>query len=149
MELNMDCIRDVMLTIQDNTGLDYGCKFLNYRLQNDIEYQHSDWTPEKYQDSLDSKYGFDVVLYHLDLCFEAGYLVETPLNKRNYIDKHCIHIWRPTMLGHNFIENTKPVPMWNSMKALAGKGIVSLPTIVSMATDENLRALLAQAAQLF
>lgn len=144
MELNLDCIRDIMLTVQDNTGYEQECWFYDARQARIAEALHYNTNPSPYQDVLDARYSFDVVLYHLDLCIEAGYLVV----KKDFVPfrQHHIIIDRPTMAGHIFIENTKPEPMWKSMKHAAARGVSSLPKIIEWASNENIQEFLTQLA---
>ena len=86
MRLNPDCIRDILFYIEEHT--DYLCWVSFPR------------NPQNFNIKLENDYPANVILYHLELCKEYGY-IEFP----NSQPMGEIQIKRLSVSGHEFLEN--------------------------------------------
>lgn len=113
MKLNPDCIRDILLTVEENTG--YG----NYmRYDEDTEYERL------------KPYPIDEVLYHVQQCEYSGLVAKVSY----YMNPGClIHDLSPK--GHEFLANIRMETNWNKTKEIAKSvGSSSLDSITKIAT---------------
>ena len=108
MKLNPDCIRDILITIEDNTG--FG-KYMSYNLNSTYD--------------LLQKYTFDEVRYHIDQC-ELSNLI-TKVNK--FIDGSCL-IQDLSPSGHQFLADIRSDNNWNKTKSIAKTVGTSLVTAI-------------------
>lgn len=94
MKLNHDCVRDVLICIEEN--LHYGCyiDFSTVELKN---------------------YSSEDLLYTADKLLEAGFLNGEPLN---YINSSIpdIRITSITWEGHQFLDNIRDDGVWKDTK---------------------------------
>lgn len=114
MKLNPDCIRDILLTVEENTS--YG-KFMSY--DTNTEYRRL------------KPYSNEEVMYHIKQCDISGLITEVSY----YMDGSCtIHDLSPK--GHQFIANIRTDTNWNKTKEVAKKvGSYSLDTLTKIASD--------------
>ncbi len=114
MRLNPDCIRDILLTVEDNTS--FG-NFLNF--ENATDY-----------DQL-SSYSTDEVLYHIKQCELSGLLTKVSW----YMGGSClIHDLSP--YGHEFLANIRSNTNWNKTKEITKKvGTTSLNAMIQIASN--------------
>ena len=123
MKLNPDCIRDILLTIEDNTG--FG-KYMSYNLNSTYD--------------LLQKYTFDEVRYHIDQC-ELSNLI-TKVNK--FIDGSCL-VQDLSPSGHQFLADIRSDNNWNKTKSIAKTvGTSSLTAIKEIATNVIAEVIKAQ-----
>ena len=123
MKLNPDCIRDILITIEDNTG--FG-KYMSYSLNSTYD--------------LLQKYTFDEVRYHIDQC-ELSNLI-TKVNK--FIDGSCL-IQDLSPSGHQFLADIRSDNNWNKTKSIAKTvGTSSLTAIKEIATNVIAEVIKAQ-----
>lgn len=123
MKLNPDCIRDILITIEDNTG--FG-KNMSYNLNSTYD--------------LLQKYTFDEVRYHIDQC-ELSNLI-TKVNK--FIDGSCL-IQDLSPSGHQFLADIRSDNNWNKTKSIAKTvGTSSLTAIKEIATNVIAEVIKAQ-----
>ncbi len=123
MKLNPDCIRDILITIEDNTG--FG-KYMSYNLNSTYD--------------LLQKYTFDEVRYHIDQC-ELSNLI-TKVNK--FIDGSCL-IQDLSPSGHQFLADIRSDNNWNKTKSIAKTvGTSSLTAIKEIATNVIAEVIKAQ-----
>ena len=112
MRLNPDCIRDILLTIEEKTGFPAI-----------IEY------PNDMQVSRLNNYSEEEIFYHLSQCEQSNLI--------NGLDFHtdgCI-IYGLTPSGHHFIEDTRLDTTWNKTKEISKNiGSSSLDAIKQIAT---------------
>ena len=99
MRINMDCIRDILLCVEENTGLQQRCFFISYdlaKVQELIGLPAIE--PAPYQIELEKLYANEDLIYHLKYCFDAG-LIEAQDNIPNY------QIWVAdlTVKGHDLL----------------------------------------------
>ena len=123
MKLNPDCIRDILITIEDNTGFS---KYMEYNLNSTYD--------------LLQKYTFDEVRYHIDQC-ELSNLI-TKVNK--FIDGSCL-IQDLSPSGHQFLADIRSDNNWNKTKSIAKTvGTSSLTAIKEIATNVIAEVIKAQ-----
>lgn len=113
MRLNPDCIRDILLALEE-------CPGANPQLF----YTHG--TSNKYLD----KYSHDEILYHINQCELSGLLTKVSW----CLGGTCImHDLSP--LGHEFLADIRSDTNWNKTKDIAKKvGSSSLNTLKDIAT---------------
>ncbi|MBV1817304.1 DUF2513 domain-containing protein [Bacteroidales bacterium MSK.15.36] len=114
MKLNPDCIRDILLTVEENTS--YG-KFMSY--DTDTEYERL------------KTYSDKEVMYHIKQCELSNLITKVSY----YMDGGClIHDLSPK--GHEFIANIRTDTNWNKTKDVANKvGSYSLDTLTKIASE--------------
>lgn len=114
MKLNPDCIRDILITIEDNTG--FG-KSMSYELNSTYD--------------LLQKYTLYEVRYHIDQC-ELSNLI-TKVHK--FMDGSCL-IQDLSPSGHQFLADIRSDNNWNKTKSIAKTvGTSSLTAIKEIATN--------------
>ncbi|KYN77170.1 hypothetical protein A0J52_09930 [Clostridium sporogenes] len=115
MKLNPDCIRDILITIEENTGFN---SYMSYPNHN-INYK------------LLSSYSQNEVLYHLKQC-ELSELV-TKIHW--YIDGTCT-ITDLSPEGHKFLADIRSDTTWNRTKEISKKvGSSSISALKEIATS--------------
>ena len=128
MKLNFDCIRDILLRIEENTGYRKSCYFYDLDLFDAIPGQYN---VEPYQVSLSKDYDNDVLLYHLRYCINAKLLI---IPERSDSDRITIEDLTPS--GHDFLASIRKKSNWETIKAVADQvGSRSLPTLSSIASQ--------------
>ena len=111
MRLNPDCIRDILLTVEENTGYS---KFMEY--------------PKSYP--LLKPYSDEEVLYHIKQCEMSNLLTKV----HYYIGGGC-SIQDLTPGGHEFLANIRLDTNWNKTKDIAKTvGSTSLNAITEIAS---------------
>ena len=116
MRLNPDCVRDILLYIEENT--DYS----NY-----LEFPRN---PKYLNIPYLKKYNPEEVLYHFSLSLDYGYIKTIRGSSASYF------IDRLTPLGHEFIENIRKESNWNKTKIVAKElGISSLGALKEIAVN--------------
>lgn len=121
MKLNHDCVRDVMLYLEDNLKLDSNIE--SYGLAKVLK----DYTP-------------DDVVYSISKLVEIGYISGMPIkslaNGSSYI------ITSITWSGHKFIDNVKTPQVWAETKQMTSKfGAVSIDILSQVAASVITKAL--------
>lgn len=114
MKLNPDCIRDILLTVEDTTDLN---NWLNY-------------PKEKEQCPLLSKYEENEVKYHTNQCFMQNLIIcDTPDLSYSFIIKDL------SPKGHSLIADIRSDTVWKKVKQ-TGKdlGVYSLDALVKIAS---------------
>lgn len=123
MKLNPDCIRDILITIEDNTGFS---KYMDYNLNSTYD--------------LLQKYTFDEVRYHINQC-ELSNLI-TKVHK--FLDGSCL-IQDLSPSGHQFLADIRSDNNWNKTKSIAKTvGTSSLTAIKEIATNVIAEVIKAQ-----
>lgn len=132
MRLNLDCVRQLLLCVEDNTGLREYCYFIDSGLEEcQINIGESPIPPPDYQDKLLKKFDNDELVYHINYCVDAGLLSTiTPLGS------YRIGIADLTPKGHDFLENIRDNSVWSGVKDIATKvGSKSLESVIQIAYD--------------
>ena len=116
MRLNPDCIRDILFYIEENAGYSEMIPFYT--------------NLERFNIKLKNDYPADVILYHLELCEEYGYLT---------IYSHtmgAINVKRLSVSGHEFLENIRQDTNWNKTKEVAkSAGSTSIEILSNVASN--------------
>ena len=116
MRLNLDCTRDILLFVEENTGYKKYVKFPE--------------VSEEYE-LLSNKYGSDVVMYHLEQC-QKSKLIETTSKDLS----GNVYVKDLTPEGHSFIANIRENNVWEKTKKQAKKiGSTSLDVIIKVASS--------------
>lgn len=125
MRLNPDCIRDILLLLEEK--IQYGeIIYINFR---------------NYQAYCD-KYSKDEFFYHLEQCIKFGYIIG---EYQLYIFK----IFDLTPKGHLFLADIRSETVWNKTKSIASKiGSISLDVLKDIASDIIVKSLLEQRPRL-
>ena len=116
MKLDLDCVRDILLTVEENTGYN---KFMDFNEMSNNKYE------------LLNKYDNDKVMYHI-MQSEKLNLIEA-----EQIDlAGNILIRDLTPYGHKFIANIRENNNWNKIKKIANDiGTTSLDAIMQIAIN--------------
>lgn len=116
MRLNPDCIRDILFYVEENAGYSEMIPFYT--------------NLERFNIKLKNDYPADVILYHLELCEEYGYLT---------IYSHtmgAINVKRLSVSGHEFLENIRQDTNWNKTKEVAkSAGSTSIEILSNIASN--------------
>lgn len=139
MKLNMDCVRSVMLCVEDHTDFDHYCFFIHYSRSNllDILGEEPIDSPA-YQVELESKFDNDDILYSVKYCIESGFITLLP---GSTTDGYRVNIGGITVAGHNFLENIRSDTNWAKVKKAAIKaGSFSADVIAGIAKDVAVEA---------
>ena len=115
MKLNPDCIRDILLTIEQIPSVNHHWDF------------NSDTIPQLFP-----QYTMEEVMYHLRQCELNGFLL-SPSHSLNYDYFSVLDL---TPAGHSFLANIRENTVWNGVKNIAGKvGSRSLDALVQIASN--------------
>ena len=113
MKLNPDCVRDILLAVEEGCDIGRGVSIPgpNYsRLQ---------------------PYNESEVLYHVRQCDLSGFLYQA---KTDLLGTYTIRDLTPA--GHEFLANIRTDTIWSGVKDVAGKvGATSLNAIVQIASN--------------
>lgn len=115
MRLNNDCIRDILLTVEDK------CDF-NRNMQYYIENNNH----EKLKN-----YSHEEIIYHIRQCELSGLILGV-----SYADGgDFVRISDLSPDGHKFLTNIREDNIWNKTKSIAKKiGCSSLPSMIEIST---------------
>lgn len=112
MRLNPDCVRDILLFVEDNTDYEKDCVTLNELLS---ELPYNENTLSYHISKMDSAELFEEVYYSGD-----------------GIDLISSLSW----LGHSYLDNIRDNSIWSKTKSALGKlSSVSLPILIQKAAD--------------
>lgn len=114
MRLNPDCIRDILLVIEEQVAPHTFCSF----------------NPEFAEERL-PQYSYDEIIYHLEQCEMMGYFKKVIKDlSMNYT------VTDLTPSAHAFLANIRTNTNWNKTKQIAKKvGSFSLNTLTSIASS--------------
>lgn len=126
MELNLDCIRDTLLFLEQHLTIDYnGCKFNSINLKTlteDIMIKHTQYTAE------DISY----TVYNLH---QIGFIDGNIKSVAGYQLMFC-DIENITWEGHQFLNIIRPETIWIKTKSIILKtGIKSIEYVSNIAHD--------------
>lgn len=114
MKLNPDCIRDILLTVEEHTG---HSKFMRY--------------PDKIEYELLKPYPKDEVFYHINQCKLSGLLTKVDWT----MNPDCL-IYDISPSGHEFLANIRSNTNWSKTKEIASKvGSFSLDALAKIAVN--------------
>lgn len=136
MRIDLDCARDVMLCVEENTGLHRSCYFLDYALNAAAEFVGDIEETPSYQAELEKKYANETLLYHLNYCIEAGLLTSsTPTGT------YLTVISDLTPKGHEFLANIRNQNVWAKVRGLARKaGSTGIDFVIEIAKAVSVEA---------
>lgn len=120
MKLNPDCVRDILLSVEEicisNKGMYYNGGFDN--------------NPE-----LLLKYSYEEVVYHIKQCEYYRLILDVKYDDNDY-DKFSIFIKDLSSQGYLFLVNIREDNIWNETKSIAENvGSLSLPTLAQIADN--------------
>lgn len=143
MRLDIDCLRDVLLCIEEHTGLRNYCYFIDKELESIANNMGSVSPIQAYQEKLLEKYDNDTLLYHVHFCVEAEF-AKTSLEQSRY----KMWIADLTPKGHEFLANIRDTKQWTTVKkGLAAVRNYSLSAISSVAQGVTSAAINAYLSQ--
>lgn len=102
MKLNLDCVRDILLCVESNTGLRKGCSFVDLTLENSPIFHDEVTTPPDYQLDLLKKYEIDELIYHINYCSDADLIITS-----DEFAPYILLVMDLTPQGHEFIANIR------------------------------------------
>ena len=141
MKLNPDCVRAVMLCVEEHTGIEQNCYFIHY-VSDDITLLIGGGnigSPADYQIDLEKKYDNDEIFQAVKNCSDSGFFVLGITDSANRIMVKDL-----TPAGHNFVENIRTDKNWKKIQQLVLKaGALSAGAIADIATN----VVLSQATQ--
>lgn len=139
MKLNMDCVRAVMLCVEEHTDFDHYCYFIRYARADILDMLGENPTdPPAYQIDLESRFDNDDILYSVKYCAEAGLITLCP---GSHPEQYRVNVRELTPSGHNFLENIRSDTNWLKVKSVAKKaGALSIDVITSIAKDVAVEA---------
>ena len=139
MRWNMNCIRDILLCIEENTGLRKRCFFVDEGLTSAAQWLGTVTPPPDYQGALLQEYGNDTLIYHVHYCLDSGLAVRTTDR-----DEYKIWVADLTPEGHEFLAKIRDNNVWAKTKDMGTKiGSFSL-SMVSKIAEGVATALLKQ-----
>ncbi len=128
MNLNPDCIRDVLLYLEEN---------LSYNHERRDSIEHNSITMHKISEDLHNEKGYEIddVNYSIEKLIEIRYIIpETQLRGRNNSILYC-PISDISYNGHMFLGTIRPKSIWDATKEKArqigGMSVHSLSMISS------------------
>lgn len=136
MKLDIDCVRDIMLWIEETTTPTRLAVYIDIdalEQQGDFLYPDTECRPKpnEQQQKLLKKYSNEVLVYHLNHCVEAELLALA-----NGSDSISIIVKDLTPKGHDFIANIRE-----------SKNFKAIKTIVKIIGVESIRAVTAIASK--
>ena len=124
MRFNIDCVRDILLCVEKNTTYRHGIEFYDRHSPYAGEPEVDNGIPE-YNKPLFEKYGDNVVLYHVEYCFDDNLTV-----KDNQAVEPYIGVRKLTPDGHEVLDDIRDNRMLEKAKTVANKiGVGSLPSL--------------------
>lgn len=116
MRLNPDCIRDILLTVEELVDIRH---YLEYRKNEENPFPRL------------SQYSHDEISYHINQCNLSGFIIDTHFYD---IDKTIV-IGDLSPKGHEFLANIRSNTVWNNTKSIANKvGSISLDVLIKVST---------------
>lgn len=113
MRLNPDCIRDILLAVENRCSINQGIRL-----------------PDASFTEL-GRYTDEEIKYHIRQCDLSGFLYQA---KSDLVGKYSIRDLTPA--GHEFLANIRKDTVWSGVKSIAGKvGSTSLNAIVQIASN--------------
>lgn len=116
MRLNPDCIRDILLTVEEKLGYR---QFMKFNTKTVSEFERL------------IKYDYEEVLYHANQCHLAGLLINATFFMST---SDGFHVGDLSPIGHEFLANIRADSNWNKTKEIAKKvGSYSLDALAKIA----------------
>ncbi len=141
MNINVDCIRDVLITCADNIDVEktHGNKW-------DIKYET---LQNLYQSELKNKYEEKEIMYTVSKLYECGFIIiQNRLPAKSVYIESC-WIVDITFRGHQFLSSIKEPTTWEKVKkVLSSAGNYTLDFITDTAKQIAVAATTALIAKL-
>ena len=124
MKLNPDCIRDVLMDIEENTTINTSWKYDSLN------------SPKRLLD-----YDRFEIAYHARYCYEANLIKGFSIGGNS----ETIYAMNLTPKGHEFLSNIRENKIWNGVKVIAGKiGSSSLDALIQISSNAVTELIKAQ-----
>lgn len=115
MKLNPDCLRAILLTIEERASYQSILSFEELTLPNF---------------PLLAEYSLEEILYHIKKCDEAGFLCEVQYFPAS------VTVGELHYRGHEFLNNIRESKIWDGVKSIAAKiGTNSMQGLVQIASN--------------
>lgn len=139
MKLNMDCVRAVMLCVEEHTDFGHYCYFIRYARADILDMLGEDpIDPPAYQVELEEKFDNDDILYAVKYCADAALIALCP---GSHPEQYRVNVKELTPAGHNFLENIRADTNWAKVKSAAKKaGSFSADVVTSIAKSVAVEA---------
>lgn len=127
MKLNPDCVRDVLLYLEDN---------LEYVDRQDVFIEHTEITISTIKEYLHNKknYEYDESVYAVEKLVEIGYIIPSHINNETNNSKCIGSIIDISWNGHQFLNTIRSKSVWEATKKGASKlGIMSIHALSTIA----------------
>lgn len=126
MKLNYDCVRDVLLALEESLTID---------VEDDGDYSYNSLlSNEIIQLDRLSKYSKKDIIYSVLKLIEVGYLNGDIYNEGDGLISFCVNDIK--YKGHEFLQAIKSDTVWEDVKKITIKiGSISLPIISSIASN--------------
>ena len=140
MRLNHDCIREVLMCIEEHTGIRTSCVFMDAGPEGSAVAEALGTPLEipEYQTPLIEKFGNDQLLYHVQYCIEAKLAKGNPAGD-------CILIADLTPAGHELLAKIRDPERWPKVKkgvaAVRDYSIAALGSVAEGMTSAAISAL--------
>ena len=132
MRLNIDCIRDLLLCIEDHTGLRKSCHFIDSSLTEVVKFTGDEVAISEYQSTLMKKYDNDTLIYHLWYCVEDNLISIFDNSDMQY----NICVQKLTPAGHRFLDTIRHNTIWGkTKKVISGFSSISLRIVEQVASQ--------------
>lgn len=131
MKLNLDCVRRILLCVENNTGVRKSCVFIDSGLEeSELMIGNIPMSPFDYQAELLKEFNNDELIYHLNYCAEAELLsISSPP------DQYATIVTNLTPKGHEFLANIRDDSFFNKVKDIGKEiGTNSLRDLTQIAT---------------
>lgn len=119
MKLNLDCVRSILMCVEENTGLHRFCYFVDIGFNQKLKDMDMNSVKiHQYQQALMEQYDNDELIYHVRYCLQAG-LIEN--SQPPTMGTHVNVVTDLTPKGHEFLANTRTSVNWEKAKKIGGK----------------------------
>lgn len=115
MKLNKNCVRDILMYVEENSTYKESNGFKNYFTLKVITFNDLCQT-----EIINSKYEHDTIYYTIEKMKDYG-LIKTeddPLNSNCFEGLKNYHIESITSKGHEFLDNAKNEIVWNNVNKI-------------------------------
>lgn len=126
MKLNLDCLRDILLCIEEQSMPHKALVFIDTYLAEKVSTAiESKYSVHPYQAELSAKYSNDELIYHLVYCLEAELLISN--SQRGATE---IFILDLSVKGHEFLDTLRSPTLFEKLKQIAViSGKYSVPAL--------------------
>ena len=134
MRLNFECVRDILLCVEENTDVQRVCVFVDVSEDADsiraaLGYPRSNYEVQPYHAELLSRYNNDILIYHIRYCIEAGLIKESPL-----FTPPSYGVSDLTVDGHELIGKVRDPKHWEqTQRGMSKIGMYSLSVLRTIA----------------